>query len=97
MRFGDSDGPCALVEVISIGNLGVEENEALSKIIFETILLAKLNIDKERQVINHPLPAILISMHAHLYRAYITFIDQQAHEVGWSATTFHAIRKRAAA
>ena len=49
MTFGGTTDPCALIEVMSIGNLGVEENKVLSKIIFDFIK-EKLGIEGTRYI-----------------------------------------------
>jgi len=49
MTFGGTTDPCALIEVMSIGKLGVEENKVLSKIIFDFIK-EKLGIEGTRYI-----------------------------------------------
>ena len=52
MTFGSPGVPCAQIEVMSIGKLGVEENKVLSKKIFDFIK-EKLKIEGNRCV-RHP-------------------------------------------
>ena len=47
MSFGGTTDPCALIDVMSIGKLGVEENKVLSKTIFDFIK-EKLGIEGTR-------------------------------------------------
>ena len=47
LTFGGTNDPCALIRVESIGKLGVEENKALSKTIFDFIK-EKLGIEGTR-------------------------------------------------
>lgn len=51
MTFGSPGVPCAQIEVMSIGKLGVEENKVLSKKIFDFIK-EKLKIEGNRAYIN---------------------------------------------
>ncbi len=47
MTFAGTTEPCALMWITSIGNLGVEENKAISAAIFK-LIKDKLNIDGTR-------------------------------------------------
>ena len=47
MGFGGTRDPCAMIEVNSIGKLGIEENKAISKAIFD-LIKSKLNIPNTR-------------------------------------------------
>ena len=47
MAFGGTTDPCATIEVTSIGKLGVEENKAISKVVFD-LIKEKLNIPDNR-------------------------------------------------
>ncbi len=47
MSFAGTEDPCALMEIGSIGKLGVEENKTLSEIFFK-LIKDKLNIEGTR-------------------------------------------------
>ena len=47
MLFGESPDPCAVVEIISIGKLGVEENKEHTRVIME-MLEKELGLSPER-------------------------------------------------
>lgn len=47
MSFGGSQDPCALMHVMSIGNLGVEENKRISDALFKFVK-EKLKIEGNR-------------------------------------------------
>ena len=47
MTFGGTQEPCALMNIGSIGNLGVEDNKRISAIIFK-LIKEKLNIEGTR-------------------------------------------------
>ncbi|XP_072164160.1 macrophage migration inhibitory factor-like [Diadema setosum] len=50
MMFAKSDAPCAVVNLVSIGQLGVEENKVISKTVSAT-LKDKLGIPADRMYI----------------------------------------------
>ena len=47
MSFGGTGEPCAQMSVMSIGNLGVEENKTISAALF-TLIKEKLGIEGTR-------------------------------------------------
>ncbi len=47
MGFGGTRDPCAMVEVTSVGKLGIEENKSISKVVFD-LIKSKLNIPNTR-------------------------------------------------
>ena len=52
MAFGGTTDPCASIQVTSIGKLGVEENKAISKVVFD-LIQTKLQIPDDRLAIIH--------------------------------------------
>lgn len=50
MSFGGSTDPCASITITSVGKLGVEENKAISKVIYD-LLDTKLGIPDNRAYI----------------------------------------------
>ncbi|XP_071479713.1 macrophage migration inhibitory factor-like [Diadema antillarum] len=49
IMFGGSSDPCAMVNVTSIGKLGLEENKNLTKVI--TAAMAKMNVAADRMYV----------------------------------------------
>lgn len=53
MAFGGTTDPCAAIDVNSVGKLGVEKNQAISKAVFDFIQ-SKLNIPDNRYYWSEP-------------------------------------------
>ena len=91
MSFGGSTDPCASITITSVGKLGVEENKAISKVIYD-LLDTKLGIPDNRYYRHHCCTLIMLPCNC-LHRAYITFFDKPKSEVGFMHTTLHEITK----
>jgi hypothetical protein len=67
ITFGGTKDPCALVDLTSIGSLGVTENGAISKVISDTVSKG-LGIDPLRMYICfHDLPPSHIGHNGHTF------------------------------
>ena len=95
MSFGGSTDPCASITITSVGKLGVEENKAISKVIYD-LLDTKLGIPDNRyyrHVFSYHCCTLIMLQCNCPHRAYIAFFDKPKSEVGYKHTTFHEITK----
>lgn len=90
MGFGGTRDPCAMVEVTSVGKLGIEENKSISKVVFD-LIKSKLNIPNTRYKESGSVciyqSCIVNVLYFFLFRAYVNFFDKKKHEIGYKGTT----------
>ena len=106
VSFGGTSEPCATIELVSIGRLGVEENKALSAVIYK-LVQEKLGIPDTRLALcllsllpPHNWQSFLpILSHIPwfsypIFRAYVIFTDKPRSEMGYKGTTFDELAKK---
>ena len=86
MSFAGSVEPCAQIYVMSIGNLGVDENQRISAEVLRTY-----RILNSYWLISQIAGFIEENLGIPKNRAYIEFNDAPKDVVGWNGTTFQTI------